>query len=371
MKKPKTASKFTACALTGILGGCAGPTTPLGAIWAITPQKSSSAATRAEHAERTPASSKAPSIRFSPDQQVLHGPSHMKLIVENIHNNTSEYDLTVLYNGFDVTTSFLRQAKISEESSKGKILIDVPSIRLSPSSDHVIEVIYEDPAGRAYARLAPPTCYALRPAPVRNVAGFKPQPEVLRTISDASAHAGFNPAFFSGLVAQESGFNPRVVSWAHAMGLTQITPIAESELMDRYRERYQDWPRYPGINGLPVPVLKAMVFREKINASNEWRLDPERSIRGGIEYIQLLTDRWSTPENTARISRLSGDPEVTQTRLILASYHSGYSRVLSAVQDRGKNWIRARDLKEARKYVNRIMSYCSVFSKGETHENAP
>ena len=181
----------------------------------------------------------------------------------------------------------------------------------------------------------------------------------MRVISEKAAKAGLSPSFFTALVAQESGFQPQVVSWARALGLTQITGSAESEFISRY----QSWPRYPDVNTMPVAVLKALVLAGKINAKSEWRLDPDHSIQGGIDYTVMLADKWSSPARLARIRSLFANPEEEHTRLILASYHSGFSRVLSAFEKYGRNWLEAPDLREARKYVNRIESYCDYFSQ--------
>src|SRR5262249_52501374 len=130
------------------------------------------------------------------------------------------------------------------------------------------------------------------------------------------------------------------------------------------------WPRYPGINELPSLWVKALVMSGKANDSNEWRLDSERSIRGGMAYMKLLIDRWSSQENMSHIQSLYEDPQIEQTKLVLASYNSGYTRVYTAFHRYGAQWITAPDLKEARRYVNRIFSLCDRFSELEAyHEN--
>jgi soluble lytic murein transglycosylase-like protein len=55
--------------------------------------------------------------------------------------------------------------------------------------------------------------------------------------------------------------------------------------------------------------------------------------------------------------------EAERTKLLLASYNSGYARVLTALRTYGKNWITSPELHEARRYVNRISSYCDYFSQ--------
>jgi soluble lytic murein transglycosylase-like protein len=164
------------------------------------------------------------------------------------------------------------------------------------------------------------------------------------------------------LIAQESSFNPRTVSWAKAMGLTQVTPIAEDEVSSQIPD-YDSWPKYKGGTGrLPASVIKMMVLSGRINDKNDWKLDRELSIRGGLAYLSFLQKLWSTPAMMARFD------DIERTKLVLASYNSGRVRVLSAVHRYGKAWLRAPQLREARLYVNRIFSFCDSFSQEQKQD---
>ena len=63
------------------------------------------------------------------------------------------------------------------------------------------------------------------------------------------------------------------------------------------------------------------------------------------------------------IKDLFDDPETARVKLLLASYNSGYFRVMSAFSRKGPEWLNAPELRGVRGYVNRIMSYCDGFSK--------
>ena len=367
------------------LSGCAGPATPLGAVWTLKPlpkpvvAESSSIEepepvdTEVAKLNRGPASiqihpvallDSPPRIQFSPARQVLHGASPFKITIEDLSGEIEKHKLTIRYNGYDVSKTFLRRARVSIDRFERKITIENPRIRLSPASDHFIEVTYRNSQGNyAYARYGSPSCYAFRPKSVLSLAGFSAPPNLLQLIEEVSKRKGINPAFSTGLVAQESGFNPQAVSWAKAVGLTQVTAIAESEVL----KENSDWPQYPQLNELSVIQLKALIMSGKVNAQNEWRLHPEHSVQGGLAYITYLAKRWSSPENLEKIRKLFRDPEAAQTQLILASYQSGYSRVASALDERGKKWLQDDGLTEARKYVNRIFSFCDHFSEQEVH----
>lgn len=365
MKLNKLLDLASICRLSTValtLEGCAGPHTPLGAIWSLNPTPV--LADHAEEAQRQddPLRPTPPVIQVSPNKQVLHGPSPVKLLIRDPVGDLKNFDLAVRYDGYDVSRSFLIQSKLRQFFKDSTLTIENPVIRLPASKEHIIEFSYRNSSGgTAYARFESPTCNAFRRTRVTNTAGFKPTPEMLQQIASAAEEEGFNPAFFTGLIAQESQFNPRTVSWAKAIGLTQVTSSAESEVV----QRHEGWPRYPGIDEMSVDRVKILVRSGKINAANEWRLNSKMSIRGGATFIKLVTQRWSTEANQARIRALFSDPDTAMTQLILASYHSGYARVSAALDRRGKDWLKSYELKEARKYVNTIFSYCNHFVEGE------
>jgi hypothetical protein len=364
-----TVPGFTPLALAlPLLSGCAGPTTPLGSVWVLTPRQ----AFGEDLATRSPASSSGsviqaatiPQILFTPSRQVLHGPASVRVRILDPSGDFTHYKLNVRYNGVDVSRSFLRHSRVRIEPEAKYLEIDNPEVRLPAVEDHRIEMVYQSASGAiASARYKAPVCNAFHASKIRNVADFRPDSQLLDLIARLSSQEGFNPAFFTALIAQESGFNPKTISWAKAIGLTQMTSRAEAEVIDDFH----DWPRYPRIESYPLVRLKYMVMTGKINGSNEWRLDPSKSVEGGIMYARYLSGLWSTEANTARIRKLFPHQpiEIIRTKLILASYHSGYTRVSAALDSRGRRWLFTRGLKEARKYVNRIFSYCNYFIEGE------
>ena len=342
---------------TYLFAGCAGPSTPLGAPWATnTAETRNGPLALLASIFRTQGSE----IRFSPAHQNQHGASPLTVHIHDPNGIRNNYRLVVRHNGLDVTQSFLRQASVAISSND--IKIHVPLLRLPADNEHLIEFIYSGANDlNAYARYQAPICHAFDKKQIRTTDGFAPEKQLLSAIVRISALKGFNPAFTAGLIAQESGFNPRTVSWAKAIGLTQVTTVAENEVVDEYSE----WPRYPGINELPAFFVKALVFSGHVNRHNEWRVNEEMSIYGGLTFAQSLSDRWSAPDNMAKIKATFEDPDTAVTRLVLASYNSGYARVSNALARYGANWLAAPELKEARKYVNRISSYCDHFSEIE------
>jgi len=343
-------------AVSVVLNGCAGPATPLGSIWASRPDEAARLLSPDEPQSRT-VGAEGVKIEFRPARQVLHGPKPFTIHIEDPNGIAAEPRMQVRYDGVDVTTSFLRQASFVRSHSSSEIDLKIPVVRLSADEDHRIEVRYYNAIGQvSTSQYQAPVCRVFDLRAVRRTDEFDPAPDLLATIEKLAQEAQVNPALVAGLIAQESGFNPRTVSWAKAMGLTQVTPIAESELSST-DEFYDHWPRYEGVARMPASLIKMLVLSGRINERNDWRLDRKLSVQGGLAYLHLLEEKWSTPDMMARFD------EAERTKLLLASYNSGYARVLTALRTYGKNWITSPELHEARRYVNRISSYCDYFSQ--------
>ncbi|HEX4925792.1 MAG TPA: transglycosylase SLT domain-containing protein [Bdellovibrionales bacterium] len=358
---------------------CAGPTTPFGANTSLLPKtaiemssKVNAAQDEAAQGVRAPAglvqrtqtlllgSGAKPEIKFTPDRQVLHGRTEFTITVNDSLGVPKEPDLTILYNGHDLTARFMAQARVDTSAGGNRLKLRFPNLRILPDRDNKIEVVYRhskyDPY--VFARYQPPVCDVFEEKAVLTTGTFKLNDEMLKTIHKMSTEHRINPAFLTGLIAQESAFNHRAVSWAKAIGLTQITGAAEQEVT----KFYSHWPRYDGMDKISAPVLKAMILSGQVNGKNEWRLNPQMSIRGGLTYLTLLSNYWRRPENFSKISAQFRNPEEGFSQVILASYNSGFVRVGSALEKSGANWIRDDELREARKYVYRVMSYCYHFS---------
>jgi hypothetical protein len=343
-----------------IFVGCAGPATPLGSIWATQVSEVRRDATPDEPETPTegPPGVK---IEFRPARQILHGPKPFIIHIEDLAGIDREPRLEIRYDGIDVTPSFMRQSEFLPSTSHTHLDLKIPVVRLSPAFDHRIEVSYFNSSGQvAVANYQAPVCRVFDYRSVKHTDDFDPDPSLLESIDKLATEAQINPALITGLIAQESSFNSHTVSWAKAIGLTQVTPIAENELVDlssEYHAQFQNWPRYKGLDQLPASLVKMFVLTGKINENNDWRLDKKLSVQGGLAYLRLLEKHWGTAELKGRYD------EVERTKLILASYNSGSARVQVALRNYGKNWLNAPELREARRYVERIFSYCDFFSQ--------
>ena len=70
-------------------------------------------------------------------------------------------------------------------------------------------------------------------------------------------------------------------------------PVAETAVISSFPK----FPRYPGLNEKSAAEIKALVLLGKVNGSNEWRLDDEMSIQGGLTYLDTVRRYWYAPEN--------------------------------------------------------------------------
>ncbi len=336
---------------------CAGPATPFGAIDALK-AKGTELAAELKLIDAQPAM-----ISFKPKRQVLHAATRFEVVIQDSKQIPKDFRFQILYNGQDLTGRFYAQAQ-REDLGPNQIKFTTKHFRLPAGRDHTIVARYwrnlnEKPVESV---LAAPTCLTeANSQSLAAVTDFFPPRSVVHLINFHSQRAGVNPFFVAGLIAQESAFDPAAVSRSHALGLTQITSSAQAEVL---KDR-PTWPRYEGLEELPTPVLKWFISNGNINAQNEWRLNPSLSIQGGLDYLSYLKSYWSRSDKLQLLESRLGMNQDLLTQILLASYNSGASRVADAIERNGPTWLNDEELREARKYVRRVVSYCDHFSEGE------
>ncbi|MBY0384193.1 transglycosylase SLT domain-containing protein, partial [bacterium] len=237
--------------------------------------------------------------------------------------------------------------------------IEFKNVRFKLLDDNQIRIGYQKNQSLYVSQFQSPTCDFFENKPIHNIQGFRPPNEYIIWLSEIAKQQKLNPNLLTGIVAQESGFNPNAISWAKAIGLTQITQLAEEQL----RIEEKKWPQSREISSLNFVELKQKISSGEINRDNEWRLNPQKSIQGGAEYIRYLYSYWNLEENKIWLAKISGEPSVVLSQVILASYNSGPSRVKNAIIENPNTWIKDPELKEAHKYIQRVFSYCYHFSQ--------
>jgi hypothetical protein len=340
------------CLIMG-LTGCAGPTTPFGALNGF-----------GDAAEKVGAAlfGGLPSgthIRFTPRRQVLHDRTTFDVIIDDPSGVPEDHKLVFIYNGKDMTASFLRGADWTYmDPNHRQLRLTTKNLRLLPARDHAIRVIYKrnSRSEPVMAEYRPPSCQAFEPErSIASIPKFDAPPEFVQMINKHARREKLNPYYLAGLIAQESGFDPLAISSAKAVGLTQMTSLGEGEVIKANKK----FPRYPGIDEMSVLELRLNVYHGKINSSNEWRLNPEMSIHGGADYLTYLRGYWARPEKRPLLK------QAELSEVLLASYNSGAARVTRAIERNGADWLQDEELEEARKYVRRVTSYCDHFAHGK------
>lgn len=350
-----------ACALTltcALTTGCAGPITPFGPISGFFSLHKSNTGDGAPERTQTI------QVGFTPSRQVLHAKSNFSLTVEDKSGIPETAKVALIYKGFDVTDAFI--AHLDEESftnGRHKLVLKFKNLRLPAGEENLIDVLYARD-GKIPDTKTPyhkPECSVTSNDRVHNTGDFSPPKSWLAAIVSASKKQNINPNLYTGLIAQESGFRPKALSWAKAMGLSQITPVADKEISSIH----EDWPRYKYINETPYPLLKAMLATGEITSNHDWRLNPRLSIEGGVTYLGVIKKYWELPQNKEILRMIYGDDSEVPADILLASYQSGPARIAAALKTYGKGYLATDELGEARTYVNRISSFCYYFGNEE------
>lgn len=362
-----------------LLTSCAGPMSPFGAIETMALKSH----VNKEEASREIASS--PSVvdlnkqvhpevlvNFLPDVQLFHRTMDWSVEIKDQLGVPPQSLIQVFYRGEDITEQLQKVARWTASDDQKTLTIQVSGLSFPAGKEHDVSLVYRrDPYAihlnndlqknvffKQYHR---PRCQLKKQDPLQNLGLFSKHEHILEMIEMISLKENTNPGLIAGLVAQESGFNPQAVSWAKAVGLTQVTSIAEAHILDDSK----NWPTYPGIDKMNHVQLKAYIMAGKINKKNEWRLDNEKSLLGGIDYLHYLEGYWTRPMNWNVLEDKLSAGEINQellTQIILASYHSGAYRVKRAIADEGSEWLASDQLKGARFYVQKVSSYCHEFS---------
>jgi hypothetical protein len=354
----------------GFLAGCLGPTTPLGAVDRSAegpPEASLQPPAEALQAPAAPGAAEAEEparILFTPSYQQVHGPYTWKVVVvdPSAPERPDAGRLRVFYNGFEVTDSARFQFRVgyrrAEERDLEALLLEMPHLRLRPLDDHDIVVKYTTARGTPVSASYP--FPAVRDLGAQEAVGttgpFSVDPTVLGAVYEASRHYRLNPVLFLALIAQESSFNPWALSKARALGLTQITHLAERDIAPAF----PDWPRYPAIDGLSRNSLRRLI-PQVVNGDNEWRLHPVKSVWGGAHYLSHLRGRLQHERNRPAVSLGGEDEDRVLAEATLAAYNSGLSRTLHWMLRHREQWLDQDKAKEAKRYVRKIISYYGAF----------
>lgn len=343
--------------------GCAGPSTPFGPLNTVTLKKNIRKMASDGLALVQNETREKPSLNVYPSNFYVHRPFGFKVKVYDPNEPLQSEALRLEYNGIDVTDSVFKRA-VFKTAQSGTAELTIDKIKLNPNHLNHIKIYYlSDTFGEVQTKLLPPNCPLRFSSHLKFTEKFQVDKLLVNEINSKSKAHGINSFLLAGLIAQESGFNSKSVSWAKAIGLTQVTPIAETEIVARHPE----FPRYENLNDLSVFNIRSLIGMDIINSKNEWRLNHQQSIEGALTYMDILNEYWNREEQNKLINSIYFPNEIVEQRmkLILSSYNSGPFRVKNALKEKKQNWISSNELQEAKKYVGMIYSYCHSFENPE------
>ena len=294
-------------------------------------------------------------VEFHPKAQNFHQSGPLELKVTSSTPINSFFQWRAFYNHQDITQE-IKALSVEEFSQDGKkFILRISRMRFLPGKDNHLVFYFRQGLIGPYVvkEFSTPSC------PIDGQVARLELPsdasKMRPAISLASEKFSINSALLAGLIAQESQFNPKAVSHARALGLTQVTSGAAHHV----REYFPQWPLYQSLDSMQVPHIKFLIAVGGINGNNDWRLNQEKSILGGASYLDYIQRYWRQDDASLLLSTLER-PQMED--ILLASYHSGPYRVKNALRSLGEKWAYDHELNEARKYVGKVKSYCYHYS---------
>lgn len=297
------------------------------------------------------------SIEFTPGRQNFHEAFDFQIHVRDDIGISQSHKLQLFYNDLELSESQYNNFKKKMHSDGKGFTLTYRNFRLPVKDFHHIKALFwrNENTPPIIETFEEPYCEVQGEArKIASMGPFTRHYQTFRLIRSISNPQQINPNFIAAIVAKESSFNPKAVSWAKALGLTQVTPIAAKEIKKRKKVK---WQVYPEVEEMSFLKLKTAVATGMINEKNDWRLDKKKSIQGAIHYLEYLENYW---KKAKRRHEVSFDNDL-ETDLILASYNSGAARVKGIYLEDPKNWYNHNELKEAKKYFRKIKSYCYSF----------
>lgn len=341
---------LTPLLLTALLGaGCAGPHTPFGAMGFKQLLKHDHESLLLKEAS---ISHPAIKITSTPSRQLHHTSFELVIRIQDQKEILENFQYEVLYNSKKIDP-WWKTELIRYPNPKNKKVVEVrfKDLSLPAHLEHEIQFVFyrHDASALASFKLKKPECPIDSYMPVKNLSPFPADKQLQGRIDQVAKELDLNPSLLAGLIAQESSFDSKAISWAKAVGLTQVTPIANKEIVSQRPL----WPVDPRLEHANYLSAKRLILQNKISAKNDWRLNPKLSIEGGAVFLNRLRSYWLASDQA--------DKDIL-TELILASYNSGAYRVKKAYRLSAQDWKNHPELKEAKSYLSKVKSYCHTFA---------
>lgn len=300
-------------------------------------------------------------IKSYPQSQMYHSPFDLVLQITDKQNIPKNFRYEILYNGRKIERWF-RGEKILFDPNNPKIAnIVFEKLSLLPGRQNDITFLYyrDENSAPVHYKFTPPSCELRDKKGIASVHPFSTGRLSVSKIEEVAKRNELNPTLLAALVAQESAFNPFAISWAKAVGLTQITPLANREILVRRPDFNYD----KKLDKLSFLELKTKILTKSITAKDDWRLDRLKNLEGGSVYLNFLSEYWQRAETQAMLEVFESGPPMTD--ILLASYNSGAYRVKKSILRNKQDWLKSKELTEARRYVMNVKSYCHAFAENK------
>lgn len=338
-----------------ILCSCAGPTSPFGAVNKLTPVEK----THTDISLVALETDNNYSVDFYPKQQFYHKRDTLRLDIKGKDKIPNIKNLRLIYNATDLTELFLKNSTHKLFPNENLIRIEFDALKLSARQVHQISFMYMDELRHYSYKYGNPTCSINKSLPARGLHGFTTPPEYLGLVNLSGREEKINSSLIAGLVAMESGFNPFAVSSAKAIGLTQITDIAQQQI----DKKTSQWPRRD-LSSVSYAQIKDEITAGEFSHEADWRLEPGLSLKGGASYLKYIVSFWNLKEQKQLLQEANITTDEQVTDIVIASYNSGPDRIKKYIQKNKNNWLQDPELENVRYYINMIYSYCNDFSEG-------
>ncbi len=334
------------------LTSCVGPYTPMGPLNILTPKIQIE-----KNFAPTPEN-----ITLIPKEIFLH--REMRYFIKARHELAKEFNnhsWKIFYKGNDVSSFF----ELSTHSTKNETIIEskeefkLPYFpNLKNTSDLVIEI---NAIGQNKVFFWPtPSCSVFydekegRQNNLRSMGKFQEKADIFTRLERAAKDNNINPNFYAGLLATVSQLNSMKISDNQKVGLAQI-PFKEAILISKKKLHWQNSKR---IESSPSFLLRLFLYFALIDPETDWRLNTEKSLLAGAEYLKSINAFWATSE-FAELSKNS--PEV-YSKIVVASYILGPNEVKDLYIKYGEKFEHLKSLIKIKEQIDTAFSYCSEFS---------
>ena len=305
-------------------------------------------------------------LNFSPGRQYYNSPYSLKINLIDPNFNITNFRYEIIYNNRKINRWYKsEQIKFPQDRLK-PIEIRFNNLSILPGHTNKIKFVYYpvNSDSPIIHEIKVPECFKeFDSRETLHIAPFKVSSSLKNDIELMATKHGYNTSLVAALIAQESSFNPKAMSTAKALGLTQVTPLAHQEI----KKFKKDWNIFPDFSNMSYKQIRSELSKNSINPNNDWRLDQKKSIEGGILYMKYLVSYWNAPKKRKLLSHTFKN-DIPTVEILLASYNSGAYRVKKSITNGQQDWLFDQSLKEARKYVMNIKSYCYAFTKGREHD---